>query len=607
LLGSAAYLSNLAHRIAFIGKIGDGKTTAICFLAGLTRRSQKQPRDLRDECLLATQRSRTTLCEVTVRGEAVERGTSALRFRIAIEPTPNEEIYRLVREWAIDLWDRRSGAKRSPDESRGLSIEVERALRNMAKFKTEEVKPADGRMESRREEAELAKNAGSVEELQAAIAERLQLFKRTERQLVWTGANEAEGRNWLKKNYADINLGNSPTISLPARMTVTVPFTIMPGSPFEIEAIDTKGIDGSAIRPDIQAVLDDARCVPVLCTTLGDAPGPHYDTLFSQLAETGALRPFEERAVLLILDQEKEALKVADDSTGLDVETVEQGRRIKGAHARRELERRGLGDMPILFFNASEDDPRKAYEQLLQRIVEVRTREVDRLHRLAEAVEALITSREQESAEADLREVVRHLQTVVEQVRTLGPSVRLFFDALLRQIADRATHQKSLLASVTRAGSWWNFDVYHALGTGAAEDANLRAHEAVQRILIDLKNIASDDKYVSCRKFLLALSESVEAWFESFLIAARTVAAEVCRPVLSEADDLWARCEADYRTGFKEHVRRHLKKWLEEEAPRSMRAAIEEGLQRAWTQKLIRPLEAALGTVATRNDTFDEL
>ena len=61
------------------------------------------------------------------------------------------------------------------------------------------------------------------------------------------------------------------------------PLTIMPGSPFQIEAIDTKGIDGSATRPDIQAILDDPRCVPVLCTTLGDAPGPHYDTLFTQL------------------------------------------------------------------------------------------------------------------------------------------------------------------------------------------------------------------------------------------------------------------------------------------------------------------------------------
>jgi hypothetical protein len=150
------------------------------------------------------------------------------------------------------------------------------ALRNMAKLKTEEVKLAGGPSESRREETEMAKNAGSVEDLQSAIAECLQLFKRTERELVWTGTSEAEGRNWLKKTYAVINLGNSPTNSLPARMTVTVPFTIMPGSRFEIEAIDTKGIDGSAIRPDIQTVLDDPRCVPVLCTTLGDAPGPRW-------------------------------------------------------------------------------------------------------------------------------------------------------------------------------------------------------------------------------------------------------------------------------------------------------------------------------------------
>jgi transcriptional regulator with XRE-family HTH domain len=607
LLGSATYLSNHAHRFAFIGKIGDGKTTAICFQTRLTRQSHKQPRDLRDECLLATQRSRTTLCEATVKGEAAEKGASIFRFRIMVEPIPNEEIYRLVREWAIDLWNNRTREKRPVEESRGPSIEVERALRNMARLKTEEMKLPDGRVETRREEAEMARNAGSVEELQAAIAERLRLFKRTERELVWSGANEAEGRNWLKKMYADINLGNAPTISLPARVTVTVPFTIMPGSPFEIEAIDTKGIDGAATRPDIQAILDDARCVPVLCTTLGDAPGPHYDTLFSQLADTGALRQFEERAVLLILDQEKEALKVADDSTGLDVETVEQGRRIKREHARRELGRRGLGEMPILFFNASEDNPRETNDQLLSRIVEIRQREVDRLQRLAEAIEALIDNRAQESAAADLREVVRHLQTVVEQIRTLGPSVRPFFEALLRQISDRATHQKSLLASVTRAGSWWNFDVYHALGSGAAEDANLRAQEAFQRISIDLQNLATDEKYASCKKFLLALSESVEAWFESFLVAARTVSAEVCRPVLAEAGDLWARCEADYRGGFKEHVRRHLKKWFEEQSPRPMHAAIEQGLQRAWTQRLIRPLEEALGTAVPRNDVFEEI
>jgi transcriptional regulator with XRE-family HTH domain len=57
LLEATSFLSILVHSFGFIGKIGDGKTTAICFGTGLTRTSQKQPRDMRDECLLATQRN----------------------------------------------------------------------------------------------------------------------------------------------------------------------------------------------------------------------------------------------------------------------------------------------------------------------------------------------------------------------------------------------------------------------------------------------------------------------------------------------------------------------------------------------------------------------
>jgi transcriptional regulator with XRE-family HTH domain len=606
LLRSALYLSSLAHTLGFIGKIGDGKTTAICFQTGLIRPSRKQPRDLRDECLLATQRSRTTLCEVVVKGEPTEKGTTLVKLRIAVEPVPNEEIYRLVKEFAIELWEKRSGVKRSPDESRGPSIEVERALRNMAGLKTQEIELPGGRSESRREEVELAKNASSVEELQSSIAERLQLFRRTERALVWAGMKETTERDWLKKTFAAINLGNAPTVSLPARITVTVPFAIMPGSPFDVEVIDTKGIDGTSTRPDIQRVLDDARCVPILCTTLGDAPGPHYDPLFTQLAETGALRKFEERAVLLILDQEKEALKVADDSTGLDVETVEQGRRIKRAHARRELEQRGLSDLPILFFNASEDEPEKVNAELYARIADIRKRESDRLRRIADAIDALITNRKQLTDDADLHRVIEHLQSIVERIRPLAPQVRPFFEALLRQLSDRYTHQKSVLASVTRSGSWWNFDVYYALGSGAVEDANLRTREAVDSLRISLKNFAQDDQYVSCRSFLIALSESLETWLDGFLVAVREIASETCRPILSDSGDFWSRCESDYRTGFKMHVRGHLRKWFEEQSPRSMHAAIEDGMQRAWIENVIEPFERALGTALPKNDVFSE-
>jgi hypothetical protein len=516
-------------------------------------------------------------------------------------------MYRLVLDFASDLWDRRSGVRQSADEGRGPSIEVERALRNMAGFKTQEIELPAGGFESRREEVEIANGASSIEELQSVIVERLRLFRRTETELVWSGAYEMDGRDWLKKTFSLINLGNAPTVPLPERITVRVPFVIMPGSPFEFEVIDTKGIAGAAARPDIQAVIDDRRCVPVLCTTLGDAPGPHYDSLFDQLAATGALGQFEERAVLLILDQEKEALQVSDDSTFMDVENVEQGRRIKREHARRELERSGLGAMPIFFFNASEDHAATANKQLFSRIFKIRKREVDRLHRLSQAIEALIVNCERESANVELLRAIEHLQSIVEQIRMLGPPARPFFDALLHQVTQRVTHQRSLLASVTRAGSWWNFDMYYAIGSGAAEDANLRSREAMAKLRIGLSNLADDKSFASCNGFLVALSESVDKWSDSFLQTARTIAAETCRPILSKAGDLWIRCEADYGPGFKASVKDHLKRWFEEECPRSMHAAIEEGFQRAWTENLVRPLEEALGTATPRNDLFSSL
>src|SRR5262245_29453544 len=43
---------------------------------------------------------------------------NSTRFRITVEAVPNEEIYRLVKEFASDLWDRRNGVKRSAEEAR---------------------------------------------------------------------------------------------------------------------------------------------------------------------------------------------------------------------------------------------------------------------------------------------------------------------------------------------------------------------------------------------------------------------------------------------------------------------------------------------------------
>jgi hypothetical protein len=54
-------------------------------------------------------------------------------------------------------------------------------------------------------------------------------------------------------------------------------------------------------------------------------------------------------------------------------------------------------------------------------------------------------------------------------------------------------------------------------------------------------------------------------------------------------------------------VRDHLKVWSEKQSPRSMHNAIEEGMQRAWIDNVIQPLERALGTALPKNDLFNEI
>ncbi|HBD4968271.1 TPA: hypothetical protein KKK70_004568, partial [Escherichia coli] len=69
---AVSYLSNSDQRLAFIGNIGTGKTTAICHLLGLLDG---------EEPILSTGSGRTTLCEVEI----------ASSSQLEIEVTPHSE------------------------------------------------------------------------------------------------------------------------------------------------------------------------------------------------------------------------------------------------------------------------------------------------------------------------------------------------------------------------------------------------------------------------------------------------------------------------------------------------------------------------------------
>ena len=593
ILRSAGYLADLRHSVAYIGDIGVGKTTAACYQAGLTRQT-KPVRDLKEDVLLATGAGRTTVCEVKIR--------TGDRFALIIEPVPDDEVYRLVAEFAADLWDRREGKLPSNEESRALSAELDRALRNMAGIRRRREKGDNGTVVIRDEGLEIAKEVETPEDLRSAIAERLRLYKRTVRELVPEVTDEASAKAWLRDTFYKVNDGRHDAVTLPNRITVVVPFRVVSDSPWLIDLIDTKGIDQTSIRPDLKAVIDDPRCVSIFCCGFRDAPGQSVNILFEHLKVMGSLRAIEQRTLLLVLDRAGEAHAMRDDATGADVESVEEGRELKKLQIRDAFARIGVGNLPISFFNTAEDDPKYLNQWIATHLQQIREHYVAQLMFLRNAVESMIKNRKQEYALAAQQEVNRRIEIFVEQHPDLPDLVRHCQDSLLDQLSK--THVRTVWASMRRSGSWPNFDVFFWLGVGAAQDAKLRTQESVSALLGLIENMLGDSNLQPAHDFLRTLKSSVEAWNAGFLDDIRNLAAEVFRPALDDDWEFWTACENEWGqgSGYRDRVHDRVRDWFENQGRLHLHRTLDQRMRRAWKTEFVDPLRKAISITMLPND-----
>ena len=286
----AEFLVSLDHKVAYIGDIGVGKTTALCRQAGLA--TDLDSASSLKGMMLDTGGGRTTLCEV-----CVQQGNG---FAIDVEALPDEEVYRLVAELgrSIHVKDGGDGSARPKVDYRPPE-EIERALRNMAGLtrttrKKGEPVPVDPI-------AKIGAETPSLEEFKAEVAARLTLWRRTRRTIEFEGSDEAVGRRWMKETFTAINNGRHADFSLPGRITITVPFSLVSGTPFSISLIDTRGVEVSAIRPDLIKHLKNPRVVTVLCSNWGSAPDVSLQELLKHATETEADSTLFSRVSVLVL------------------------------------------------------------------------------------------------------------------------------------------------------------------------------------------------------------------------------------------------------------------------------------------------------------------
>jgi transcriptional regulator with XRE-family HTH domain len=584
------FLLNLDHRIVYVGELGVGKTTAACKQSGLVT-NPATPGDLKG-MMLDTGGGRTTLCDVYVQ--------AGDRFSLEVEPVPDEEIYRLVEEFCRSVMakgDRDQPASNAADFK--LPEEVERAIRVMAKL-PRPVRRKTGPQEP--DPTALVAAGRDLADFKAEVASRLTLWRRTRRFIDFEGGDQLAGRHWLRETFTKINNGRHDDFSLPGKITATVPFDPVPGSAFNVVLLDTRGVDGSAIRPDILNQLKDRRALTVLCAKWGSAPDPSIQDLLKHVVETEVDPTLFSRLAILVIARAGDAFAMRHDS-GESAQEVSEGYEIKRAHVEDALHRINMNGIAVELFDATTDPSADLTKFLFGKIVDLRAAQSANAQATISAIDQMLNNVEKAQALATLDAINEELQIFAQAHARLKPSPRPVQSRLLNAV--RMLHPRTVWAATRRGGEFWNFDVYQHLGDGAAAEAKRRSASPIDGLRELIKNRLENKKYQAAHGFLGQLLDDVSAWESDFVKAARHHAFAVYKPRLTVAHELWTRTEGKYgqRLNYREEVATELETWFDNND--ELQETLEQQIRRAWRTSVLQPLRDATGNATPLQDAAE--
>lgn len=593
LLASARFLLDLDHRVAFIGGVGKGKTTALCLLSGLVVPAKDG--FAFENVALEASGGRTTLCEVDIK--------TGPAYGIIIEPRSRGEIEELV----SDLVESRVPPSDSSETHRekGVSIEIENALRHMAGLAMRKGKNGQ-RLDPFLEviEKEVADLGGGLNKDQRKIIltnivadfiRAMDLSSRVQLESFYDGL-EADGMKWLQTNFRLINRGRNKQFTLPRLITVLVPKSVLKQEPYELSLLDTKGVDETAVRQDIRRQLTDARTLCVFCSSFNDAPDAVVSNLLSQIVDSGLDTIDRERAMVLVLAKSGEAMKATD---GGDLpETEDEGFEIKGHHLHQDLRRLGAEKIPIHFFNAATPTADRARQAVLDQVTRMRDNQTRRVRTLRDAVDHLIKNKNQVKLKEAQKNILEALLRYAGRHTKMRERTEQPYERMLSELSK--TSPRSIWASTRRGGTWYNFDVYHYLGLGVENDARRRTVQAVGGLYELLDEMSSNPETKPAAKFVTSLREKAIDWHHTFLSECLEIGATAYRTALGDNEAIWSRCEERWGMGggYRGDIGETLKEWfLGEGLP--IGDLVERRVRSAWREHFIREIHRISETPET--------
>ena len=579
LRGAAELVLGNEYTIAFIGDIGVGKSTAICRAAGLeVQEGQKS------ETVLESGGGGVTLCEVYL--------VQGPQYGILVEPVSESELRGEVGQFAQYLMrPSHSGGELVPgdQETHGTSKEIGRAIRNMSGLQSMSLRGEGGRRQTvdhARDLAQEFKGAGrDANALTVEILSKSNLHQRTRRELWYSEMSGKTPLRWLRDIFLEVNNGRNAEFSLPKRIEVIVPKPILEEESLSIRFVDTRGIDGTAEREDLEFHFNEANSIAVLCSRFNDAPSSSAQRLLDRAVQ-GQFQDLETKAAVLVLPRPEEALAVKTDQ-GESAEDAEEGYALKDEETRMILESRNFPNAGVEFFNVREDDVQRLNTFLLELVRNLRAFHLQRLNDVIAEANALVENFEREQKSETVKAAAHRLTVWMGGNQELEPSTVGLEASLLSTIGN--VYASSVWASVRRQGEWPNLDYPHQLGHGTRVKASRIVEPKQRDFRATVKNILDDPEMEEAHGLAQQAQRLFDTGIETLLRSSRQMGVTIHTHDMQPDSKFWADCEDlwGHRSRYRNEVIDIHKKWFETNRAR-VDAKVQDVVEREWEQLLKR-------------------